>query len=579
MRSIWARLSAGVPPKTSGGGSAAGKPAAAPVASPSAYPDWPQLLGADWPRWQAALAQAGAEPAVLLATSVGGHAPTAILESLLAVALTLRGARVHILLCDESLPACLQASLTPDFPPARYAANGPQRIWCSSCFRPAEAMFRALGVEVHRLSELIQPEERRAARQTAASLPAADILGYSTGGIRQGEHALAGTLRYFARGDLAGEPQQEPILRRYFEAALLTTYAATRLLREQAIRSVSVSHGIYVPFGVVCDVARREAVPVSTWNTAYRKHCVIFSHGDTYHHTMLTEPTESWEGLPWNAELEAPLMRYLTSRSQGQNDWIKFNANAQEDLGPAVAALGVDFARPCIGLLTNVVWDAQLMYEGNAFSGMVEWVLESVRYFARRPELHLIIRAHPGEVRGTLPSRQPILDEIHREFPILPPNVFLIPPESDISTYAMMDRCNAVLIYATKTGVELASQGMPVIVAGEAWVRNKGITLDATSPAEYFALLDQLPLPARMSPAQTRRARMYAYHFFFRRMIPLPMLEPTGTYPPFRLALAGLDDLRPGASPGLDIICDGLLNGAPFVFPAEHYAPESEPAA
>jgi hypothetical protein len=66
-----------------------------------------------------------------------------------------------------------------------------------------------------------------------------------------------------------------------------------------------------------------------------------------------------------------------------------------------------------------------------------------------------------------------------------------------------------------------------------------------------------------------RRARLYAYHFFFRRMIPLKFMEPTGGNPPYRLRLTALDGLAPGSSRGLDIICDGILKGEDFIYPAE----------
>ena len=55
-----------------------------------------------------------------------------------------------------------------------------------------------------------------------------------------------------------------------------------------------------------------------------------------------------------------------------------------------------------------------------------------------------------------------------------------------MSTYAAMAQCDSVIIYGTKTGVELASMGIPTIVAGEAWIRNKGITRDAATAEQYF---------------------------------------------------------------------------------------------
>ena len=143
--------------------------------------------------------------------------------------------------------------------------------------------------------------------------------------------------------------------------------------------------------------------------------------------------------------------------------------------------------------------------------------LQTIRYFANRPDLQLIIRVHPAEVHVAQRSRQPMTDEIAKAFPVLPKNVFIIPPDSDISTYATMSKCDAVIIYGTTAGVEMTSMGIPVIVAGEAWVRNKGVSFDANSPEEYFSLLDRLPFRKRLDTAVVERARKYAYHFFFAR--------------------------------------------------------------
>ena len=132
-----------------------------------------------------------------------------------------------------------------------------------------------------------------------------------------------------------------------------------------------------------------------------------------------------------------------------------------------------------------------------------------------------------------------------------------------------MEQCNAVIIYGTKTGIELTSRGIPVIVAGEAWIRNKDLTIDARSEEHYFTILDQLPFSEGMAKEQIGRARKYAYHFFFRRMIPLKFLEPTNYFPPYKIKLTSLDDLRPNSSTGLDVICDRILKGSDFVYPAE----------
>lgn len=536
------------------------------------FPDWRAILAADRPAWEDALRRAGrpGSPRVLIATGVGGFAPGAVMESLLAVAATLRGARAEFLLCDAALPACLQthverlpdAGVLQDY---RLASE-----LCDRCRPVAEGLFAKTGLPVRWYSDTITEADRREARDLAAATPFEDIARLVHQGLPVGEHAHAGALRYYARGRLDGGAESQMVLRRFLEASLLTAASARRLLATERFDAVVLNHGIYVPQGLVAEAARAAGTRLVTWNVAYRKSCFIFSHGGTYHHTLMDEPVSAWEDLPWSEAREREVLDYLASRLSGARDWIWFHERPKEDVDRIAAECGVDFAKPVVGLLTNVFWDAQLHYRANAFPDMLDWMVRTIRWFAaERPDLQLLIRVHPAEVRGTIPSRQPVLAELKAAFPDWPANVFVIPPESDSSTYAAMYKCDAVLIYGTKTGVELSAVGIPVIVGGEAWIRGKGVTRDAASAEEYFRILSELPTGRRLDEATTRRARKYAYHFFFRRMIPVPMLKPADVPAHYVLEAKGPSDLLPGASPGLDVICDGVLTGSPFVYPAE----------
>ena len=77
------------------------------------------------------------------------------------------------------------------------------------------------------------------------------------------------------------------------------------------------------------------------------------------------------------------------------------------------------------------------------------------------------------------------------------------------------------------------------------------------------ALLPAARAAAIQGPAVSAAARAgprYAYHFFFNRMIPLPSHRAEAGYPIYRLKLERLAAcLLPGASPGLDTICEGIL--------------------
>jgi hypothetical protein len=529
---------------------------------------WRTLFSKDKKFWQEMQKNPEKKPKVLIATGIAGHATGALLESMLAAACTLRGAEVHILLCNSVLGACI----TTQYPELeRKNQTGNRRIRCDSCVTSGKMWFWPMGLPIHYYEENVNQKEREEARELAAIIPLDTVHSFSYKDIAVGEHALAGALRYYARGDLSGEPNGEIILRKYLESSLLATFAVTNLVTKNKFDVACFHHGIYSPQGLVGEVCRKHGVRVVNWNPAYRKHCFIFSHGDSYHHTMITEPTSVWEDVCWNPLLEKRTMDYLKSRWQGTNDWIWFHDRPNEDPLSIQQEIGADCKLPWITMLTNVMWDAQLHYKSNAFKNMLEWVLQTIRYFETRKDLQLIIRVHPAEIRGTLPSRQLLVNEIKKSIPVLPENVFVISPDSQISTYELAAQSNAVIIYNTKTGIEISSMGIPVIVAGEAWIRNKGFSIDASSPSDYFSILDGLHLTHSMSADEILRARKYAFHFFFRRMIPLPFISTkTDRGSELILDIPSLENLLPRKYTGLDVICDGILTGSPFIYPAEN---------
>lgn len=550
--------------------SAAAPPPAPPPAPAfhqlKGFPDWGALTAAS-PAWSARTP--GRRGRVLVATNIGGHGPVSVMESTLAAALALRDADVEIVLCDAALPGCLRAEFS-DLPDDTVVTERRlPRSFCPSCQGRGRAMFEPLGLKVHRLGSLITDEERAEALRIAESVPLEEIAEFELDGLKVGEHARAGALRYYTRGDLEDEPNGAAVLRRYLEAAVLSVFAYRRLLAEGGYDVAVFHHGLYVPQGLVGEVCRAQGVRVVNWVVAYRANSFIMSHGDTYHHTLMTEPVSAWEDMAWGERQRGEILAYLKSRWRGSRDWIGFHEKPEEDADALLRGLGLDPSRPVIGMLSNVVWDAQLHYRANAFPSQIDWVVRTIEHFRARPDLQLLLRIHPAEIRGTAPSRQPLAEEIARRVPVLPPNVFVIPPESPVSTYAAMELCDTVLIYGTKMGVELAAVGIPVIVAGEAWIKNKGLTLDASGPEDYARLLESLPLRRRLDPQVVERALKYAYHFFFRRMMPLPFLKKVSSNLFFTPEIGSADELAEGRDAALDLMCEAILEGRPFIYPAE----------
>ena len=83
---------------------------------------------------------------------------------------------------------------------------------------------------------------------------------------------------------------------------------------------------------------------------------------------------------------------------------------------------------------------------------------------------------------------------IKKKYITLPKNIFVILPQDTISSYAILNKCENIIIYGSRIGIELAAMGKPVIVCGEGFVRNKNIAKDISSKEQYLTILNSLPL-------------------------------------------------------------------------------------
>jgi len=219
-----------------------------------------------------------------------------------------------------------------------------------------------------------------------------------------------------------------------------------------------------------------------------------------------------------------------------------------------------------IGLATNVIWDAQIDFPSNFFKNILNWLFYTIDFFVKNENLQLLIRVHPAEVNSTKPAKQRVLDEIMKHYKSLPNNIKIIPPEDNVSTYTVMEACDSILIYGSRLGVELSAMNIPVIVCGEGFIRNKGIGIDINSFDDYDKILKKLPLNQKLSSEKLERAKKYAYHFFFRRMIKINSIdEKPDKWPNIDIKKDFYVALQDKTDIGLEVITKNIIEEKDFI--------------
>jgi hypothetical protein len=308
--------------------------------------------------------------------------------------------------------------------------------------------------------------------------------------------------------------RESDLYRLRYERNLAAAVAAYSYLEQHKPEVIILPNGTILEFGVIYQVARHLGIPTVTYEFGEQRDRIWLAQNAEVMHQDTTELWRQRAGQPLGHEQLSQVRKLFASR-QRASLFDNFSRRWQECLGG-----GVKVRRPgpdhILRLLaTNVIGDSLTLGRQVFSDSMTEWLERTVRYFATRPDVHLVARIHPGELITNGPS---VADVVHKILPSIPENIHLVPASAQVNTYDIVEIADLGLVYTTTVGLEMAMSGAPVIVVGNTHYRDKGFTLDPSSWEGYFELLTHVltdPGSYRLSQSQVDQAWNYAYRFFF----------------------------------------------------------------
>jgi hypothetical protein len=294
--------------------------------------------------------------------------------------------------------------------------------------------------------------------------------------------------------------------------------AVHRLLRRRSYDSVVIPNGSILEFGAAYRTARSLGTTAVTYEFGEQRGRMWLAQDDE---VMRLRTTALWRArgeAPMEPEELASLDALYQAR-RGGRPWAQFARQWQTGESQGARAVRQDLGLPedkkLVLLCTNVVGDSLALDRQLFTDGMADWLVQTAAHLAKRDDCVLVVRVHPGELLG---AGHPSREILHNSLPDLADRVVIIPPESDVNTYDLIDLAHVGLVYTTTVGMEMAMAGVPVVVAGDTHYRGKGFTVDPDKMATYLDDIDRLvsdPPGRRLPQDQIEAAVRYAYRFFF----------------------------------------------------------------
>lgn len=457
---------------------------------------------------------------------------------LLAHAFRCRGYRPVVVLCDGVLDACLRK------------ADWDHEAVCDLCEHCGEAVTDAFGLDPRWLSDLVDEEQVPPASASVGEPP--DAVTFH--GVPVGRYALASTRKFLKKYHVdRSDPAEGAVYRRFLDTAYRLVLATERLLDRHDVVAAVSTNSMYVYGGIPLAVADAGGANAVTQMPGFSEGTMVF--GNTSNRSSLagySDPDllQRVVETPLSEAEAAAIDEVMERRFAGVEDRHGYMSMAA---GETVEAEGTTL----VGMFTNLIWDASLEVDEAPYPDVFDWVTDTVELLGGRDDLTLVVKLHPSErLFGTRESVDDWLDERRP----LPDNVEVLPPDTDVDTYRLLDDLDVGIVYNSTVGLEMAYKGGPVVVGGDTHYRHLGFTHDVETSAEYRDLLDRVG-DLTATPEMQARAKRYAHFLYVRKQVPFPFYETTadGTRP----LPVSHDDVAPGAEP-FDTVVERVIAGEPI---------------
>lgn len=398
------------------------------------------------------------------------------------------GHEVTQVYCDAQLPNC---DLNPFMVPEK----------CDSCVVKHRSGLEALGKKIRSIPI---PELTEEDKNTVSAIPTSfsrleELRSLTTGRFKIGL-GIINSIVAITRDPAPSLVEYKPTLQNYIISSAGIYYAFLKILEEQKPDRVYAFSGRFAHTAAVYSACREKGIDcyLHERGSSLDKYSLTRNATITdldFNKSAILKTWEETEEIKRNQVGE----NFYKGRRQGViQNWYSFTKEQVEILPQNwnSAKRNILIIHSSDDELATAWHDAEAIIYADQISG-IRAIAES---FSHDDEIHFYLRIHPNFKQVTSPRKKELYE---LDYPCLT----VIPAESTLSTYLLMDSCEKVISFGSTVGVEAAFWGKPSILAGNAFYKDLGSTYEPETHEELCRLIID-PL----KPLPTEGALKYGYY-------------------------------------------------------------------
>ena len=407
-----------------------------------------------------------------------------LFEGNLAAVLKSKGFEVDTLLCGGKISHCDHID--------GYRLKWPR---CKMCVYEQRAFVEAFSVGSFYVSDNVSEKGQG---EIEAAINAVDVNRIADLTFRAVpiEKPLIAAIQLYKKSTVIDPLKDKAIINGFLRTIFSTIIALDKYFQVNEVDFVLLSHGVYSTWGTVLEYCLKHNINCVTWGREYNGAGIKASHNDSYLNEPMYEKNSVWDKAKLTSKQRKLALDYLNAKIgllAESRDYVNYHQGNARILPESVIRekLCLKDEDKIIGLFPNIPWDGQTFRPAKIFENINAWVFETIEHFLNKEDVVLIIRSHPAELHDDGGDGEIIRDVITSYFGRLPPNIIVLPADSEISSLSVASISYGCVLYGSTVGYETTHIRTPTILASDFFYSNKDISFDPQSKAEYFDLIGQ----------------------------------------------------------------------------------------
>jgi hypothetical protein len=408
---------------------------------------------------------------------------------------------IVVVVCNGKLPACIQAD-----------KNSPDKcLRCRSRISNGLSMLPKNKVMITELPEV----NERLLQIPDSFKDASDVFAFKWEAADVGKAAISTlSMRYNYEHKFENLQEHIPQLHRDIRAGYMVYEGMKKVFRSIHIDKVYLFNGRFASLRALMRLCQKEGVAFATHERAglLEKYWIIensIPHDKGY---LGKEAKELWKSHT-ETDIEQAKQWYYRRRNGQSDAWYSFVKNQEKGKLPEgferyEHKKKVVIYNSTIGEYWGVDgWDDLVYQDPNEGIEMI------LRDFLKNPDYVFFLRVHPNLARTPENAQVRDIEKIRTKYK----NIVIIPAESPICSYDLMDNSDMILTFGSTIGVEACFWGKTSILAGKATYDELDCCYVAKNHEEVTGLINRCPPPKSPSAAlvysswELRRGNFFNY--------------------------------------------------------------------